>query len=431
MFATPILFPLSSLPCKVQEIIEQVHHELNYPVNYAAASMLLAAAVAIGNSKVLRIKAEWIVKPIFFMALIGEPGSLKTHPINFALKPFERADAFTLSKYEKELDDYRRNALTEKREKPKARQYIIKDFTFESIEKVLKANPNGICVHADELKGWIESFNKYRSGGGDLEQWLSLFNGLPLVVNRKSLDDVIYVNNPYVSVIGSMQPGVLEKAFKGEKKENGFLSRILFVNNSSANMPLLWKGEDLPITAGDDWESILNGIMEASKPYNETRIPQEYCFDNIAWDLMMCWQNDKERDLSLLGENHEIEIFRKIQDYALRFCLPIHSLRVVTQEIDESSLIDCVTVTRAIEIAEYFYHTAREVHKFICNGDFEDSKVLYRFLDTLPLSFTTAQAMEVGRSMGISPRTIYRYLDVEKFGAFIKKKSHGRYEKKI
>ena len=228
-----------------------------------------------------------------------------------------------------------------------------------------------------------------------------------------------------------MQPGVLEKAFKGEKKENGFLSRILFVNNSSANMPLLWKGEDLPITAGDDWESILNGIMEASKPYNETRIPQEYCFDNIAWDLMMCWQNDKERDLSLLGDNHEIEIFRKIQDYALRFCLPIHSLRVVTQEIDESSQIDCVTVTRAIEIAEYFYHTAREVHKFICNGDFEDSKVLYRFLDTLPLSFTTAQAMEVGRSMGISPRTIYRYLDVEKFGAFIKKKSHGRYEKKI
>ena len=67
----------------------------------------------------------------------------------------------------------------------------------------------------------------------------------------------------------------------------------------------------------------------------------------------------------------------------------------------------------------------------IINGDFEDSKVFYRFLDTLPLSFTTAQAMEVGRSMGISPRTIYCYLDVEKFGAFIKKKSHGRYEKKI
>ena len=431
MFATPILFPLSSLPCKVQEIIELVHHELNYPVNYTAASMLLAAAVAIGNSKVLRVKSEWIVKPIFFMALIGEPGSLKTHPINFALKPFERTDAFTLSKYEKELDDYRHNALTEKREKPKARQHIIKDFTFESIEKVLKANPNGICVHADELKGWIESFNKYRSGGGDLEQWLSLFNGLPLVVNRKSLDDVIYVNNPYVSVIGSMQPGVLEKVFKGEKKENGFLSRILFVNNSSANMPLFWKGEDLPITAGSDWESILYSIMESSKPYNETRIPKEYCFDNIAWELMMCWQNDKERDLSLLGENHEIEIFRKIQDYALRFCLPIHSLRVVTQEIDETGQIDCVTVTKAIEIAEYFYHTAREIHKFICNGDFEDSKVFYRFLDTLPLSFTTAQAMEVGRSMGISPRTIYRYLDVEKFGAFIKKKSHGRYEKKI
>lgn len=428
MFATPILFPLDSLPCKVQKIIEQVNQELNFPVNYTAASMLLAAAVAIGNSKILKVNDEWTVKPILFMALIGEPGSLKTHPINFALKPFEKADNITLSKYEKELDSYKSNALSQK---PKAKQYIIKDFTFESIGKVLKANPKGICVHADELKGWIESFNKYRSGGGDLEQWLSLFNGHPLVVNRKSQDEIIYVNNPYISVIGSMQPGVLSKVFRGEKKDDGFLSRILFVNNSSSNMPLFWKGKDLPITAGNDWESLLWSIMEASKAYNETRIPQEYYLENIAWEILISWQNDKERDLALLGDHNDIEIFRKIQDYALRFCLPLHSLRVVTQEIEESPLIDSVTATQAIKIAEYFFSTAKQVHTLVCNGDFGDSKIFYRFLDNLNLTFTTAQAMEVGRSMGISPRTIYRYLDVEKYGAFIKKASHGRYEKKM
>jgi hypothetical protein len=76
-----------------------------------------------------------------------------------------------------------------------------------------------------QLNGWLGSFDKYHRSGGDQEQWLSMFNGDAIVVNRKSQDDIISVPSPFVSVIGSIQPSVLTKCFKGQKVENGFLFR--------------------------------------------------------------------------------------------------------------------------------------------------------------------------------------------------------------
>lgn len=428
---TPLLFPLDSLPEKIQDIVQQVHTELNFPKNYTAAALLFATSVAIGNSRVLYARSDWKVKSILFMALIGEPGALKSHPINFALKPLEKSDTVTLSQYERELEEYRRSQNPDRREKPRAQQFIVRDFTFESISRVLKSNPIGICVHADELKGWIESFNKYRNSGGDLEQWLTLFNGSPIVVNRKSQDDIICISNPFVSVIGSMQPGILAKVFRGDRKEDGFLPRILFVNNSSYNQPMLWKDEDLPITAPSDWERILLHIIEKSRPYNGSLSAVEYNLHKLAWGELKEWQNDKERELTGKGSNSDIEIFRKIQDYALRFCIPIHTLREITNEIEESLIIDPYTALKATHIAEYFFATAREAYAHIESGGFPDAGIFHNFMASLPTIFSTQQALSMGAAMGLSRRTIFRYLDTDRFYPFLSKLKQGMYEKKL
>lgn len=240
-------FPMDIYPPPLRQIIEDTHRDLNFPVNYIAASLLLAVSVALGNSRVLKVRYGWRVKPILYMTLVGSPGSVKTHPVSFALAPFRRSDDYTLGKYAAELEEYRRQ-MKERGEKPKAKQFIVKDSTIEAVAKVLHSNPHGICVHSDELNGWLSSFDKYHRSGGDQEQWLSMFNGDAIVVNRKSQDDIISVPSPFVSVIGSIQPSVLIKCFKGQKVENGFLFRILFVNNSSEGQPMRWSEDDLPKT---------------------------------------------------------------------------------------------------------------------------------------------------------------------------------------
>ncbi len=76
-----IKFPVHIYPQEIQKIIADPHKDLNFSVNYIAASLLLAASVAIGNSRVLKVKDGWKVKPILYMALVGSPGSVKTHPV--------------------------------------------------------------------------------------------------------------------------------------------------------------------------------------------------------------------------------------------------------------------------------------------------------------------------------------------------------------
>jgi len=104
-------------------------------------------------------------------------------------------------------------------------------------------------------------------------------------------------------------------------------------------------------------------LLETSKTYDETRKPEEYTFNPLAWDIIRTWQNLKEDELAATGEKYQIAIFRKIQDYALRFCLLIHSIRENSKDIPVSPVIDSMTVAKAIRLADYFYKTAVDVYE--------------------------------------------------------------------
>ncbi len=426
---TPLKFPLEIYPPSLSKIVTDTHKDLNFPVNYIAASLLLATSVAVGNSRILKVKEGWRVKPILYMALVGSPGAVKTHPISFALAPLRKSDDRTLSRYAHELDAYRRQPMIDRAEKPHAKQFIVKDSTIEAIAKVLDSNPHGICIHSDELNGWLGSFDKYRKSGGDQEQWLSMFNGDAIVVNRKSLDDIISVPSPFVSVIGSIQPSVLTRCFKGQKTENGFLFRILFVNNSSEGVAMLWPDEDQPSGAEDEWSYFINSLLESSKSFDENGTPVEYTFDPTAWTIIRNWQNIKEEELAENGEEYQIAIFRKIQDYALRFCLLIHAIRETANEIPSSTVIDALSVIRATKLAEYFYQTAIEIYENIQYSGNGDVSRIITLLNNLPETFSKQQAVKVGELLGISRSTITRHIRGDNDDPFTVKVKHGIYRK--
>ena len=423
-------FPVMVFPEKIRRIIENTCQDLNFPTSYIAASLFLAVSVAVGNSRLLKVRDGWKVKPILYMALLGRPGAVKTHPINYALAPLKKSDNETLARYAKELEKYRKTPVTERTDKPKARQIIVKDATIEAIAKVLLSNRHGICIHFDELNGWFGSFNRYHKSGSDEEQWLSLYSGDSIVVNRKTLDDVISVPDPFVCVIGSIQPNVLIKCFKGQKTDNGFLFRILFVENSSDGAAVLWNDEDLPSNAGEEWNNFLMNILYSSKQIEDNETIAEYTFDEQAWSLIRHWQNDKEIEFSNNGEDHIIAIFRKIQDYALRFCLPIQVMREISGEAKESRKIDGISVARAISLAEYFLENAKNVYETIQYSGKEDLSRITELLDMLPHRFTRAQAVTVGENLGISRSTIFRHITGDSDDIFVRKMCHGVYEKK-
>lgn len=94
-------FPLVAFPEKLQEYIRAARDTLNFPEPYTASVMLLAVAVAIGNTRVLKMKEGWLVKPILFLALVGEAGANKSHPISFVFKPLDRINNEHIGAYNK------------------------------------------------------------------------------------------------------------------------------------------------------------------------------------------------------------------------------------------------------------------------------------------------------------------------------------------
>ncbi|MCS6795730.1 MAG: YfjI family protein, partial [Raineya sp.] len=80
-------FPVSAFPKAIQEIINALEKDLNFPKDYTASAILFAVSVALGKRYQVKVKGTWIEKAILFLALVGYPGSNKTHPLHTIVKP--------------------------------------------------------------------------------------------------------------------------------------------------------------------------------------------------------------------------------------------------------------------------------------------------------------------------------------------------------
>ena len=127
-------FPLSIFPPVLQHLIIVANKACNFPVSYMGASMLFSLSTAIGNTCTLRVKRNRQERCILYLHLIGEPGSAKSHPLRFALKPIIKRDIKNRKEYQKQYEKY----LNELQgggnpEKPICRQRIIYDATPEAV----------------------------------------------------------------------------------------------------------------------------------------------------------------------------------------------------------------------------------------------------------------------------------------------------------
>ena len=424
-------FPLNAFPPKMRSFVTTAKETLNFPIPYTASSMLLVFSLAIGNTRVLKVKDGWTVKPILFLALVGEAGANKSHPISFVLKPVLRINHENLDKYRKELADYRRQLSSgnaSAMEKPMARQIIVSDITAESLIDVHRNNPRRLCLYCDELVGWVESFNRYRKGA-DEQMWLSIYSGEPLCVNRKSSDDILSIASPFIDVIGTIQPEVLTDTFSGNRQSNGFLYRILQAR-SDGNTKLLWNEKGFPPSLEMYWEKVIRWTLAVcDKEYDVFETPSEYHFSDDAAFRIRDWQNAQEEFLESAGTSAQIEAFRKIQDYALKFALILHTMEEADKGKTLSTEINIETTEKAILLAEYFYRTAS-----ISLEDIEERKPQKYpkkhgdFILALPQRFDTAEAIRTGAKLGLSASTVNRILKKGK-GVFFIWEAHGRYEK--
>ncbi len=94
--------------------------------------------------------------------------------------------------------------------------------------RVLDGNPNGIIFPADERSGWARGMSQDQGGKGDDRQhWLSIWSGVQSVCNRVRLPEPVIIDDPFVSVVGGIQPDALGDLID-DAREDGFAARLLF-----------------------------------------------------------------------------------------------------------------------------------------------------------------------------------------------------------
>src|SRR5262249_23501160 len=182
--------------------------------------------------------------------IVGESGTAKTPAFRLVMRPVRERQRKALERHAEEMKQYEaelarwekdlaawkrnKNAASDPPEKPdppQAERCIVSDTTIEALAPILLVNPRGLLLARDELAGWICSFDRYGGkgkAGADSANWLSMFNGESMIVDRKTgIPRTIHVPQAAVCVSGGIQPSILRRTLGVEHRESGLAARLL------------------------------------------------------------------------------------------------------------------------------------------------------------------------------------------------------------
>jgi hypothetical protein len=385
-------FPHEVFPTAVSKFIVEAAEAINCPADFIGVSVMATLASAIGSSFVIQLKNGWTEPPIFFSAIIADPGSKKSPALSSATIPIKEiqkqyAELFYQQKkqYEKELCDFETFAEEwkhkSKQEKAKAsrpqkpvapslKQLITNDATIEALADLLCNNPKGILFIQDELAGWVKGMNQYRNGkGSDQEKWLSFWNGSQTIINRKSQEEPLVLNNPFVSVIGCLPPDIISDLSGG--KNNGFVDRILFAFPD----PVPAKYSEIEISSGtiSGYCNVFNKIYEMNAVADEfgNIAPVHVALSETAKERWIAWFNEHCSEINSSRLPYYLKgIWSKLQGYTARFALILELSHNVKKRID-NLMIGKESMDGAIKLTDYFKANARKVHELINSSDMD------------------------------------------------------------
>lgn len=349
------ILPVDGLSPNAAGILRKVASSLQCPVDIALSAMFATVGVAMGK-RVIIDDGKYQNYPCLWVCVVAPSGSNKSTPIRFFLQPLKDRDTYNYGVYREELRAYRQ-AVDDKGDKPVFKQYVISDSTPEARNQVLSVNPNGILLYRDELKGMIDDFCRYAKSG-ELSQMLSMFDSDTIVVNRKS-DEPLLIKDPFMSIIGSIQPSVLVDTFGNDNMmNNGFNQRWLFCYPESG-MPEMYNDVSIPQSVISDWKDfIYNLIMYdfsvmGGKIYLRGEAKRVYI---DYYNLLQIKKTDADDYLS--------SVYSKLQIHVIRWAGVAHILGNSPTSID----IAPEEMEYSVRCMDYFERCALKVYRTLLEG---------------------------------------------------------------
>lgn len=347
--------PVDGLSSSAINILSRVSSSLQCPVDIALTAMFATVGVAMGKRVVID-DGKYQNYPCIWACVVAPSGSNKSAPVKFFLQALKDRDTYNYGVYREELRAYKQ-AGDDKGDRPVFKQYIISDSTPESRNQVLSVNPNGVLLYRDELKGMIDDFCRYAKSG-ELSQMLSMFDSDTIVVNRKS-DEPLLIKDPFISIIGSIQPSVLTDTFGSDiMMNNGFNQRWLFCFPESG-IPEMYNDISIPQSVINDWKDFIYNLIMYDFSVTGGKLYLRGEAKKIYIDYYNSLQVKKAN-----ADDYLSSVYSKLQIHVIRWSAIAHILGNDPTSVD----ITPEEIEYSVRCMDYFERCALKVYKILLEG---------------------------------------------------------------
>ena len=395
---TFVPFPTEHLPDPIGEYVRVVARSIGCCESLVAVTLLASLAAAVGSTRILARKADHRVPAILWTVTIGESGSAKSPAYRAATRFTQERQNQAVQRYNAELADHKRRlaehvkAMNDREDdelsdpaelsdsaempiEPRPERVLTSDPTVESLAPVLLENPRGLLLARDELSGWIGNLDRYaKSKGGDEPSYLSMFGGDPLNIDRKSgTPKYLHVPAAYLSITGTIQPGVLNRAMGPERRQSGLLAR--FIVTCPPRRRRKWCDESVPESLVSDVRDVFNKLF-AMEPARDSLGEESPEVVRLSPEALAVYREYFERNADRLeGSSGDLAAaFSKLEEIPLRVALIIHAVRVATEATEEPLEVDAVTMKAAIALGDWFCHETNRCYDLLAENPVANQK---------------------------------------------------------
>ncbi len=342
--ATPAVptLPPDLLPMSLRPWLVEAANRAAVPLEFVVVSALCGLGSVIGRQVGIKPDKfdDYTNIPNLWGAIVGRPGTKKSHAISEGLRPVTRLEAeasdayendgasreaerailkaetsaleskikqaFSKAKSSTEIDllQLELQALIEKRDEADvpARRFMTQDATVEKLGELLQENPNGLLVSRDELAGFLQTLE--RAGReGDREFFLESWNGTGSFNVDRIGRGLVRIKSLTVTLCGSIQPGKLKRyisdAMSDGAGSDGLLQRVqLLVYPDDEAFPewnpnTEWVDTTAKNLAFDVYKRLSNIKLPNSVDSDSTAIPA-LNFTDEAQELHNEWAKELE-----------------------------------------------------------------------------------------------------------------------------------------
>lgn len=366
---TDLKFPIEIFPKPFQSYIIECHDKLDSVIDYMGCSLLWTISLLVGNTFTIRVKNGWNENPVVWFALVGRAGVGKTPSIRRILYPLIKENNKEIKAYIKNNADFNEYDKLSKKEKeqqieikkPLKKQFIADDITLEALIDLHQEVTTGVGVFKDELAGWLKDMNKYREGS-DLEFWLSTWSGTSVNVNRLTRVGS-FVESPFIPVIGGIQPSILNELYTQEKKDNGFMDRML-ISYPEITIPK-YNDNEISEEAIIWYNSAITELRRAILKINSGEENFKKIEVNFSPKAKSLWIEKFNEITEKQNSDEENEYFKsmypKQKSYIPRFAFLLNALNSACNVRTNFTLIEEESMKGAIKLSDYFVATAKKI----------------------------------------------------------------------